>query len=276
MKIFQTFDSRIDSEEFLEAVNTYWKWNVILIKAHWIKLLPPLFFTLLSLWLLALMLYIIYVNLFEGNKMIFWWLTTFYLITTLSWSWYAVCWIIDRIYKQVNSKVKYITNVEDVVSRKKWFELFLKSSTWIFFIHLFFIIFNASVPFIVEDFTRRWSLAVPIVILLVDFLFFFCVTLIIYWVIDYEMNFWICSENSFKLFKQVWIFSSDVTDISPSSINIIKYNAKWFLEAIFCFWTVSLYTDAEVADRAKNTIEFHYIPDPKNTCKRLNQILGKS
>ena len=275
MKFLKFFDTRIDSEELLDAIKTHWEWNVILVKYHWIKLLIPLLFTLLSLILLATILYIINVNRVEWSEMIFWWTAIFYLITTLSWTGYAVWLIVDTIRKQIWEKKKYIESAEAALKRKKWFEVFLKWSTGILIFHMLFVIFNASVPFIV-DLSWSWNTAAPIVILLLDIVFLVDVSLIMYWIIDYEMNFWICSPVSFKFFKQTWILSSDVSDISPQWINIIKYNRRWLFESLFHYWSVLLYTDAEVRTERGNVIELHYVPDPKNIVKKLNSILGKS
>ena len=275
MKFLNFFDTRIDSEELLETIKAHWEWNVILVKCHWIKLLIPLLFTLLSLLLLALILYIINVNLLDWYETIFWLSAIFYLVTTLSWMWFSVWLIIDTIRNQIWEKNKYIVNPNNLLKRKKLFEIFLKWSTWMMLLHILFVVFNASVPFIF-DVTWKWNLAAPLVVLLLNVLFLINVTMIMYWIIDYEMNFGICSPESFKLFKQTWILTSDVTDISPQSINIIKYKRKWLFESLFHYWSVCLYTDAEIRNEQGSVIEFKYIPDPKNIVKKLNQILGKS
>ena len=171
MKFLKFFNTRIDSEEFLSAIKAHWEWNVILVKCHWIKLLHPFLYTLLSLILLALILYLIYVNLADWNDTIYWWTVIFYLITTLSWTGYTVYWMIDVIRTQIGQKNKYITKTNSsFIKRKNRFELFLRWSTWVLLFHILFVIFNASVPFIV-DLTWRWNLAAPIVVLILDILF---------------------------------------------------------------------------------------------------------
>ena len=275
MKFLNFFDTRIDSEELFETIKAHWEWNVILVKCHRIKLLIPLLFTLLSLLLLALILYIINVNLLDWYETIFWLSAIFYLVTTLSWMWFSVWLIIDTIRNQIWEKNKYIVNPNNLLKRKKLFEIFLKWSTGMMLLHILFVVFNASVPFIF-DVTWKWNLAAPLVVLLLNVLFLINVTMIMYRIIDYEMNFGICSPESFKLFKQTWILTSDVTDISPQSINIIKYKRKWLFESLFHYWSVCLYTDAEIRNEQGSVIEFKYIPDPKNIVKKLNQILGKS
>ena len=275
MKFLNFFNTRLDSEELDEAVKAYWVWNVILVKCHWVKLLVPMIYTLLSLFLLALILYIINVNLIKWYETIFWLAAIFYLITTLSWTGYSVWWIINTALKQMWEKNKYIVKPETLLNKKHSFEIFLRFSTFILILHFIFVLFNWSVPFIF-DITLNWNLAAPIVVLILDFLFVVDVTFIMYWIIDYEMNFAVCSPDSFKLFKQTWILTSYVTDISPQSINIIKYDTKWLLENIFKYWSVSLYTDAEIKNESWSIIEFKYIPVPKNIVKKLNQIIWKS
>ena len=274
MKFLKFFDTRVDVEELEDAIKKHWKWNVILVKYHWIKLLSTFFLTLISLWLLVLMVYIINVNYVKWSKSIFYWLAFFYFIITFIWSWLTIYWIFKIIRFQIWQKKKYIEDVKVALQMKKRFEFFLKFSLVIFIIHILFVIINASVPF-VYDYTWKWNLSVPIFILILDFLFLANVSFVMYKMIDYEMNFWVCSPNSFKLFKQVWLLSSDVSDISPQSVNIIKYNCKWLVQQLFHFWSVCLYTDAEIRTLWWSMIELVNLPDPKNLVKKLNQILDK-
>ena len=150
MKFLRTFNPRIDADAFIEALEQNWEWNVILIKRHRIKLVLPLFFVCVSLWLLALMLYIIYVNIFESNKMIYRALATFYLFTSLSWTWFTIYLIFSETVCQINSKKKYYDSVEEMEPKQRIFSLFLKRSFIVFIVHLLFLIFNWSVPLIFE------------------------------------------------------------------------------------------------------------------------------
>jgi hypothetical protein len=71
MKILKSFDTRLDAEELLEAVDKYGEWNVILIKRHRIKLIWPLLLIFISIVLLWVLLYVIYSHLFDEHKIIF-------------------------------------------------------------------------------------------------------------------------------------------------------------------------------------------------------------
>ena len=82
MKILKSFDTRLDAEELLEAVDKYGEWNVILIKRHRIKLVWPLIGVLISVVLLCSLLYVIYSHLYDEHKVIFRILAAFYAYTT--------------------------------------------------------------------------------------------------------------------------------------------------------------------------------------------------
>ena len=62
MKILESFDTKTDAEELLEATQAYGEWNVILVKKHWIQLVLPLILVFISMILLDVMLYVIYVS----------------------------------------------------------------------------------------------------------------------------------------------------------------------------------------------------------------------
>lgn len=275
MKFLRTFNPRIDADAFIEALEQNWEWNVILIKRHRIKLVLPLFFVCVSLWLLALMLYIIYVNIFESNKMIYRALATFYLFTSLSWTWFTIYLIFSETVCQINSKKKYYDSVEEMEPKQRIFSLFLKRSFIVFIVHLLFLIFNWSVPFVSENLIWYSNLDTPFLILFIDFLFLMDVIMVLYWLIDYEMNFCICTKDAFELFMQKWILYSDTLAIANSSISIIKFSKSWLMWAMFKYWTLFFYTDSWIdADWAKN-IEIQYIPDPKHLAKKLNSLMWK-
>ena len=108
MKILKSFNTKLDLEEFDEAIEKYWEGNVILVKKHWIKLLLPLSLVFLSILLLVVMLYIIYSITFENNKTIFWILAILYGYTTFSWCFFVIISIVIRIVYWLKSSKQYI------------------------------------------------------------------------------------------------------------------------------------------------------------------------
>jgi len=66
MKILKSFDTKIDAEELIEAVEKYWEWNVILIKKHRIKLIRPLILLIVSL--IDITMFIVICDLFPSFR----------------------------------------------------------------------------------------------------------------------------------------------------------------------------------------------------------------
>jgi len=136
MRILKSFDTKTDAEELLEATETYWEWNVILVKRHRVKLILPLILVFISMMLLDFMLYVIYMHLFEEHKIIFRILAIFYVYTSISWSLYAILWIMTNILWQIKSKNKYIYSVSIAKLKQKSFEKFLKRTFVTFVFHV--------------------------------------------------------------------------------------------------------------------------------------------
>ena len=171
MKILESFDTKLDIEELNEAYKKYWEWNVLLIKRHWIKLLLPLALTIVSIFMLLLMLYSIYIHTFDDHKITFWILSILYTYTTISWCTFVIISIIIKINYWTKSKIQYIENPESILdAKKKWFDKFMKRTFLTFWIHVIVFIFNASFPFIFIKTTWLWSIMVAIWILFINFI----------------------------------------------------------------------------------------------------------
>ena len=273
MKILKSFDTKTDAEELLDAVKKYWEGNVILIKKHWIKLLIPLLLVILSIFVLNLMLYVIYVHLFDEHKFIFWVLALFYVYTTVSWSIYTIYWIMANIIGQIQAKKKYIDTTTMAELKQKVFEKFMKRTFLTFLVHVLVLIFNATVPFIVMESTGVWSISVAVWALVIDFIFLIIVNRVMYKLIEYEMNFGICTSNSFTSYRQKWFFRTDSMSISTSAIKVIQDSKKWLLGAFFQYWDICIFTDGDLNEAWGKNLQLAYVPDPRRLAKRLNAMI---
>lgn len=269
MKILESFDTKTDAEEMSEAISKYWEWNVILVKRHRIKLLLPLFLIVLSLLVCNLLVYIIYYQFFDEKNRVFRLIALVYLYTTISWWIHSCYWIFKNIAWQNSLKKKYIENVDSVLKKQKSFERFLRHTFVTFCIHTLLMISNAVVPFIVFEETKMWSIFVAIMILFVDFVFLLILNKVAYKIIDYEMNFDICTSDSFIEYKQEWFFHTSSMNIAMSAIKVIEASKTWIMWAFFQYWDLSIHTDWDVVSWWK-TLELSYIPQPKKLAKRLN------
>lgn len=276
MKILKSFDTRIDAEEFLEAVNKYGEWNVILIKRHRVKLMIPLFLVFISMILEWVMLYSIYMHLFDEHKVVFWILAIFYVYTTYSRCIYTIIWIIANVVYWMNTKKKYIDKVYKAEEKQKWFEKFMKRTFVTFLFHTLVLIFNATFPFIIIHTTWLWNISVAIWILAIDFIFLFLLNRVMYRLMEYEMNFNICTKDSFISYTQKWFFETKTMNIATPAIKVIQDSKEWLGWALFQYWVISIHTDGDLDAKWWKILELRYIPDPKHLAKKLNSIIEES
>lgn len=275
MKILKSFDTKLDLEELDEAFNKYWEGNVILIKKHWVKLLLPLSLVLLSVLLLALMLYIIYDNTFERNRTIFWVIAVLYSYTTVSWCLFVILSIVIRIYYRLKSDKQYIDKPFDWNKKHKLFDKFMVRTFITFFIHLVVLIFNATFPFIYVHQTGLWNIFVAIWILIINIIFLYVLNKVMYLFIEYEMTFNICTTDWFTTYKQDWFFKTDSMSINSSAIKVIKSTKEWLSWALFQYGNLYIYTDWDLNTKWGKNLELTYIPTPAILAKKLNAIIER-
>ena len=275
MKILKSFDTKTDAEELLEATETYGEWNVILVKRHWVKLVLPLILVFISMMLLDSMLYVIYVHLFDDHKVIFRILAIFYVYTSISWSLYAILWIMTNILWQVKAKKKYIDSVSLAEFKQKTFEKFLKRTFITFVAHVLVFFFNAIVPFLINENSWR-NTAITIWALILDFIFILILNRVIYRIIEYEMNFDICTKDGVVSYKQDWFFRTKTMNISKDAIRVIQHSKEWIKSALFQYGNIIINTDSELDKKWNKSLELSYIPDPKRLAKKLNSMMEKS
>ena len=275
MKILKSFDTKTDAEELLEATETYGEWNVILVKRHRVKLVLPLVLVFISMMLLDFMLYVIYVHLFDDHKVLFRILAIFYVYTSISWSLYAILWIMTNIIWQVKAKKKYIDDISIAEFKQRTFEKFLKRTFITFAMHVLVFIFNAVVPFLINENSWR-NTAITIWALILDLAFILILNRVIFRIIDYEMNFDICTKDWLVSYKQDWFFKTKTMNISKDAIRVIQHSTEWIKSALFQYGNINIYTDSEIDKKWNKSLELSCIPDPKRLAKKLNSMMEKS
>ena len=275
MKILKSFDTKTDAEELLEATETYGEWNVILVKRHWVKLVLPLILVFISMMLLDFMLYVIYVHLFDDHKVLFRVLAIFYVYTSISRSLYAILWIMTNIIWQVKAKKKYIDDISIAEFKQRTFEKFLKRTFITFAMHVLVFIFNAVVPFLINENSWR-NTAITIWALILDSAFILILNRVIFRIIDYEMNFDICTKDGLVSYKQDWFFKTKTMNISKDAIRVIQHSKEWIKSALFQYGNINIFTDSEIDKKWNKSLELSCIPDPKRLAKKLNSMMEKS
>ena len=274
MRVLKSFDTKTDAEELLEATETYGEWNVILVKRHWVKLVLPLILVFISMMLLDFMLYVIYVHLFDDHKVIFRILAIFYVYTSISWSLYAILWIMTNILWQVRAKKKYIDSISLAEVKQKSFEKFLKRTLITFVAHVLVFFFNAIVPFLINENSWR-NTAITIWALILDLVFIIILNRVVFRIIDYEMNFDICTKDGVVSYKQDWFFRTKTMNISKDAIRVIQHSKEWIKSALFQYGNIIINTDSELDKKWNKSLELSYVPDPKRLAKKLNSMMEK-
>ena len=275
MKILKSFDTKIDAEELLWATQKYWEWNVILVKRHRIKLLRPLFLVFIALLVLNSMFYVLYIHLFQDHKVLFRILAIYYSYTCISRCIYVIVWIVSSIVHQIKAEKKYIDNTSKMEVKQKSFEKFLKRTLATFIVHILTFIFNAIVPFVIAKSEWPKQIAIAVWVLVLDLIFIIILNRVMYKIIEYEMNFDICTKDWVIAHKQEWFFKTKTTTISKDAIKVIQHSKEWIKSAIFQYGNLYIYTDSEVWKHWNKNLELSYIPDPKHLAKKLNLMLGK-
>ena len=274
MRVLKSFDTKTDAEELLEATETYGEWNVILVKRHWVKLVLPLILVFISMMLLDFMLYVIYVHLFDDHKVIFRILAVFYVYTSISRSLYAILWIMTNILWQVRAKKKYIDSISLAEVKQKSFEKFLKRTLITFVAHVLVFFFNAIVPFLINENSWR-NTAITIWALILDLVFIIILNRVVFRIIDYEMNFDICTKDGVVSYKQDWFFRTKTMNISKDAIRVIQHSKEWIKSALFQYGNIIINTDSELDKKWNKSLELSYVPDPKRLAKKLNSMMEK-
>ena len=263
-----------DINDFSDAIKKYWEWNVILLKHHWIKLISPLWQSLLSVLLLVVIFYIFHANYYEGHEDFYWTIAIFYIASAVLWVWFVIFEIIKNIWNLLGRKNMYYKDVESLEKWRKWYDVFSIWSGVILLLHLIFVIYNIHVPF-VNGFNNEWEVAAPMAILFLEFLFIGDILAIMDTLLKYELTYYICSPDSIKLFKQTWFLSVDVSDIAPTSINIMKFEMDWLFATLFHYWDINIYTDSLVETESGNVITLEDMSEPEILIKKIYKICGK-
>ena len=275
MRILKSFDTKIDAEELLEATEKYGEWNAILVKKLRVKLILPLVLVFISMIMLNCMLYVIYIHLFAEHKVMFRSLALFYVYTSISRSLYTILWIMTNIIWQVKAKKKYIDDISMAELKQKSFEKFLKRTFVTFVVHVLVFLFNAIVPFVINENSWR-SIAITIWALILDLAFIVILNRVIYRIIEYEMNFDICTKDWVVSYKQDWFFRTKTMNISKNAIRVIQHSKEWIQSALFQYGNINIYTDSEIGSKWSKNLELSYIPEPKRLAKKLNMMLEKA
>jgi len=180
-----------------------------------------------------------------------------------------------NIIWQIKAKKKYIDDISIAEFKQKTFEKFLKRTFITFVFHVLVFVFNAIVPFVINENSTR-GIAIAIWALILDLVFIIILNRVIYRIIEYEMNFDICTKDGVVSYKQEWFFKTKSMNISRDAIRVIQHSKEWIKSALFQYGNINICTDSEIGNKWSKNLELSYIPEPKRLAKKLNSMLEKT
>ncbi len=275
MKILWSFNTKLDEHELYDAIQANGQWNAILTKKHWIYLIRPMLWMLVAFIAFWLLIWFAYKQFYNDEYMwIFWIMTVLYSLVTLTRSMHSFMMIVYDIRSQVNNKNGYIDTI-DKSDLKDWkYELFLKHTFVSALLQIILMIINSFAAFFAET-DATSNLLFNVVWVLVNIGFIFLLYKVLDRIIDYEMDFNIFTVDQFMVFRQHWFFKTESTNISTSTIKIVRESKSWFLWSLFNYGKVSIHPEWDMSKWSK-AIELYYVPKPKSLTKKLNNYIEKS
>ena len=269
MKIFDSFDTKLDEKELSKAIIKNWQGMAILTKKHWRFLLRPLgrmFLALIAFWALICIAYYLY---YENNLLTFWISIGIYSGVTLL----RIIHSLRMIFYDIKHNKVYYDIIDAQTLKPGKFERYMKHSI-ISIILQWILLFSST---IVAIFLREVSL-VHWSIILLDFIvntsFIALIFIVLSKIIDYEMDFNIFTPDQFTIYRQYGLLKAESTSIAASTIKMVREKNSGFWWAFWWYGRVSIHPEGGVTELPPVTIR--YVTKPKILVKKLNEFIEKS
>ena len=273
MKIFWSFNTKLDEHELYDAIQKNGQWNAIMMKKHWIYLIRPLIRMSFAFAAFGLLIYFAYHQFYKDYKLLFWVITTAYSSVTLFRCVHSFSMILHDILDQKNNKNWYVETVSQSEFKEWRYEKFLKHTFVSMCLQVLLMIGCSITSFSLWNITWTWVL-LSITWILVNIWFLFLLYKVLDRIIDYEMDFNIFTTDQFIIYRQHGFFKTESTNIATSTIKIVKDSKSWIRWSFFNFWKVSINPEGNLNN--SKAIELFYVPSPKALTKKLNEFIEKS
>jgi hypothetical protein len=273
MKIFWSFNTKLDEQELYEAIQKNGQWNAIMMKKHWIYLIRPLIRMSFAFAAFGLLIYFAYHQFYKDYKLLFWVITTAYSLVTLFRCVHSFSMILHDILDQKNNKNWYVETVSQSEFKEWRYEKFLKHTFISMCLQVLIMIGCSITSFSLWNIT--WTgVILSIIWIIVNIWFLFLLYKVLDRIIDYEMDFNIFTTDQFIIYRQHGFFKTESTNIATSTIKIVKDSKSWIRWSFFNFWKVSIHPEGNLNN--SKAIELFYVPSPKALTKKLNEFIEKS
>lgn len=273
MKIFWSFNTKLDEHELYDAIQKNGQWNAIMMKKHWIYLIRPLIRMSFAFAAFGLLIYFAYHQFYRDYKLLFWVITTAYSLVTLFRCVHSFSMILHDILYQKNNKNWYVETVSQSEFKEWRYEKFLKHTIISMCLQVLLMIGCSIASFSLWNIT--WTgILLSIIGIIINIWFLFLLYKVLDRIIDYEMDFNIFTTDQFIIYRQHGFFKTESTNIATSTIKIVKDSKSWIRWSFFNFWKVSIHPEGNLNN--SKAIELFYVPSPKALTKKLNEFIEKS
>lgn len=276
MGIFNLFNIESDIKELKEWIKEFWEWNAILVKRHCISLLFPIILLILSIFFELIMLYIINRNINNQGIVYYRIIAIIFVAISFLWYFYSIMYITKAIKNWINARQKFYEKTKDLTQTKKRFKRFIKFSIYNFITHFTILALNIILPFVIENYyQQRWSARIIFNVILLDIFSLIFLHWVLFYLIWYELSFFICSKDWITINQQNWFFWNNSVSLSNDTIKILKSEMKWLRNWIFKVWKITIISDSDIWSTRNNNINIDWISNPTVLVKKLNTILWK-
>ena len=272
MRFLTNFDTNLDEIELKNALKKYGaSGHAILTKRHPIYLFVSLVWILCSFLVFFCMVAFSYFQYFKTNPKAFGTVCICQFLITLVWIIHSLGVIIHSM--RTHADKIYIDEVPEDGLKPWVFEHYLWHSFFSLVFQFLLLVANIVLWIILRTNTFvQWVALIWWTIL--NCMFLVIIYLTISKIIKYEMDYNIFTPESFSIYRQYWIFKSESTAISTSTIKMIKETKAWFWGSFFGYWSLTIHPEWWANQLKPITIS--YVKRPKILLKKLNELIDAS
>ncbi|MDR0859946.1 MAG: hypothetical protein LBO09_02990 [Candidatus Peribacteria bacterium] len=221
MKILDSFDTKLDEKELLDAIAHYGEGNAILTKKHRVFLLGPLFLLILAMGAFSLLVWFSYSQYFHSDPLIFWIVCSGQFAVTLAWIIHSFTTIFSTIKKHRRMVLPYASSISTKSLKDETFESYLRHSFVSLILQAVLMILDVVLAILLKvNSLSGWLIVFGGVVLNIGFIA--AIWRAIEKIIDFEMYFNIFTPEQFTFYRQKGILKTESVSIATSSIKMIK------------------------------------------------------
>ncbi|MDR2190705.1 MAG: hypothetical protein LBP53_06070 [Candidatus Peribacteria bacterium] len=271
MKILNSFDTKLDEHELLEAIKKYGTGNAILTKRHWVFLIAPLCRLATAMLLFCISVLFSWYQYYDIHPSIFWSVSSAQFSVTLIWIIHSVQIIFHMIRKYRGRICQEKITSQELKEGK--FEWYLRHSflSLVLQMILIFVDIVLALIFHISALEKRMTIIGGMCI---NGFFLIGIYFTIFKLIDYEMDFNIFTPEQFVIYRQHGILKTETTSIATSTVKMVKEVKQGFWGALWGYGKLSIHPEGGANNSPP--VRISYVSRPEILVKKLNAFIDES